>query len=65
MLESLAIIVSIQNLEGFPFVRRAIEDQRLRVHGARFSVAAGELQWLDRDTQKFSAVTENADLRPG
>lgn len=58
MLESLAVMVSIQNLEGFPFVRRAVEDGRLRIHGARFSVAAGELQWLDRDTQTFSTVAE-------
>lgn len=58
MLESLAVIVSIRNLEGFPFVRRAIDDRRIRIHGARFSVAAGELQWLDPDAQVFAAVSE-------
>jgi len=58
MLESLAVIVSIRNLEGFPFVRRAIDDRRIRLHGARFSVAAGELEWLDPDDQRFTRVTE-------
>lgn len=59
-LESLAVLTSIGNLATFPFVRAALESGRLVIHGARFSIAAGELQWLDPATQTFAAVDEAA-----
>ncbi len=58
LLESLAVMESIKNLRTFPFVAAATERTGLRVHGARFSVAAGELQWLDPATNTFQTVTE-------
>lgn len=56
LLESLAVMTSIENLKGFPFVKNAIEQRALKIHGARFSIAAGELQWLDPETGAFSPV---------
>lgn len=55
-MESLAVSLSIENLQTFPFVREAMAAGRLRLHGARFSIAEGELQWLDPKTGAFAAV---------
>ncbi len=59
-LESLAVLTSIANLKTFPFVRQAIAERRLVIHGARFSIAAGELQWLDAETETFASIVEHA-----
>ncbi len=55
-LESLAVGVSIRNLATFPFVKAALDKGALRIHGARFSIAAGELQWRDPETGRFATV---------
>ena len=46
-LEHLAVQHSLRNLGTFPFVRAAVASGRLALHGAWFSIAEGELQWLD------------------
>ena len=38
---------SLDNLLTFPFVRQAVDDGRLRLHGAHFSIADGRLTVLD------------------
>ena len=55
-LEHLSIKYSLENLSGFPFVQDAIDRNVLALHGAWFSIAEGELHWLDRDTGTFDAV---------
>lgn len=40
---------SLQRLMTYPFVRERVEAGNLKVHGARFSIADGELQWLTVD----------------
>jgi len=57
-LESLAVLASIENLKTFPFVRKALADGRISISGARFSIAAGELQWLDGETSAFVPVSD-------
>jgi carbonic anhydrase len=42
-LEEAAIFNSLANLMTFPFVRAAVEQSRLRLHGAYFDVATGAL----------------------
>ncbi len=61
LMESLAVGVSIQNLKTFPFIQKALAEGRLRIHGARFSIAAGELEWRDPDTGVFEKVDVAAD----
>lgn len=56
-LERMAVQQSLQNLTTFPFVARAIEEGRLALHGAWFSIAEGELHWLDWDAGVFELVT--------
>lgn len=59
-LERLAIRVSLANLATFPFVGDAVEDDRLALHGAWFSIADAELRWLDRDTGAFEPIDLDA-----
>ena len=56
-LEHLSIKYSLDNLRGFPFVQDAVNHKTLSLHGAWFSIAEGELHWLDQDTGSFEAVT--------
>lgn len=55
-LERIAIQVSLSNLTTFPFISDAMEDGRLALHGAWFSIADAELRWLDRDTGVFEQI---------
>tara|TARA_R110002072_G_scaffold62217_2_gene155964 strand:- start:3591 stop:4226 length:636 start_codon:yes stop_codon:yes gene_type:complete len=48
-LELRAICHSIERLKTYPFVEKAIGEGRLALHGARFGVADGELEWLGED----------------
>jgi carbonic anhydrase len=55
-LEHLAVRQSLRNLESFPFIAAEIEARRLALHGAWFSIAQGELHWLDRARNVFEPV---------
>jgi len=55
-LERRAVLRSLANLSAFPFVAEAVSDGRLALHGAWFSIAEGELRWLDRGTGTFELV---------
>lgn len=57
-LEQRAVQLSLDNLRSFPFVRQAIAEGRLALHGAWFSIAEGRLEWLDPDTGRFAPVVE-------
>jgi carbonic anhydrase len=56
-LEQLAIGYSLANLATFSFVGIAVAERRLSLHGAWFSIADGELEWLDRETGAFERIT--------
>lgn len=57
-LEHLAVQKSIANLLTFPFVAGAVAEGKLRIDGAWFSIAEGELQWLDGSSGDFVAVRD-------
>ncbi len=57
-LERLAIVQSLHNLLSFPFVAQAISEGKLTLGGAWFSIAEGELHWLDRERGVFERVDE-------
>jgi carbonic anhydrase len=52
----MAVQYSLQNLTSFPFVEAAIAAGRLRLHGAWFAIAEGELEWLDEASGRFDPV---------
>lgn len=47
---------SMERLMSFPFIADAVQEGTLALHGARFGIADGELEWLLPDG-RFHAVT--------
>jgi carbonic anhydrase len=56
VLEHEAIKYSLKNLETFAFVRDAVRRGKLDLCGGWFSIAEGELHWLNAATGVFEAV---------
>jgi carbonic anhydrase len=54
--EQMAVRYSLQNLLRFPFVEAAVEAGRLRLYGAWFAIAEGELEWLDAASGEFEPI---------
>ena len=55
-LEKQAVIVSLENLISFPFVKAAVEDERLTLHGVWSNTGEGGLEQLDPATDSFIPV---------
>jgi carbonic anhydrase len=55
-LEKQAVIVSLENLIGFPFVKAAVEAEELSLHGLWNDISAGSLEFYDSETDAFAAV---------
>jgi carbonic anhydrase len=55
-LEREAVIVSLDNLMTFPFVRAAVEAEELTLHGLWHDIGEGDLFWYDSQTEGFQLV---------
>lgn len=55
-LELASVELSLQNLMTFPFVKAAVDDGALQLHGAYFGVASGTLLVLKPSTGVFEPV---------
>ena len=55
-LEKEAVVVSLENLMTFPFVRKAVEDDMLTLHGLWNDTGAGALEQYDPATGGFLAI---------
>lgn len=55
-IEKAAVLRSIENLMTFPFVKKRVEENELKLHGAYFGVAEGSLSIVDQTTNEFSRV---------
>ena len=55
-LEKQAVLVSLENLMTFPFVRDAVADDRLTLHGLWNNIGAGELEQYDPARDDFSPI---------
>lgn len=51
VLELKSVQHSVERLKTFPFVREAMETRGLELHGARFGIAGGVLEWMQADGQ--------------
>ena len=54
--EYASILNSLDNLLTFSFVRQAVEDGRVKLHGVHFSIADGRLAALDPETGAVTAL---------
>lgn len=48
-MELLAVHHSVTRLHQFPFVTEAVKSRGMQLHGARFSIATGILEWMNAD----------------
>jgi carbonic anhydrase len=55
-LEKAAVVISLNNLMTFPFVRAAVEDDMLTLHGAWNDIAGGGLEVFDAISSGFAAL---------
>ena len=55
-LEKLAVVASLNNLMTFPFVRAAVEDELLTLHGLWNDIAEGGLECWDEERDAFIAL---------
>jgi carbonic anhydrase len=55
-MEKEAVIISLENLMTFPFVRAALADERLTLHGLWTDTGAGGLEQYDPVVNGFVAV---------
>jgi carbonic anhydrase len=55
-LEKEAVIVSMENLMTFPFVREAVEEEKLTLHGLWTDIGEGGLEYYDTKTKSFVPV---------
>lgn len=54
--ERQSVIVSLENLMTFPFVRSRVERGELEIHGWYLDIAKGEMSRYDKDSDKFIKV---------
>jgi carbonic anhydrase len=55
-LEKQAVVVSLENLMTFPFVRQAVEAEELTLHGLWTSMGEGSLEQYDAEHDRFVPV---------
>ena len=55
-LEKAAVVVSLENLMTFPFVREAVEDEMLTLHGLWNDIAAGGLEVFEAEAGAFVSL---------
>ncbi len=55
-LEKASIVISLENLMSFPFVKSAIEDERLSVHGLWNDIGEGSVEVYDPQTASFKPI---------
>ncbi len=48
--------LSLERLMSFPFIAERVSQGVLRLEGARFGIADGQLEWLDKETGLFKPV---------
>ncbi len=55
-LEKEAVLISLENLMTFPFVKKAVEDDMLSLHGLWKNIADGSLDAYDPATSEFHQI---------
>ncbi|MBD3679783.1 MAG: carbonic anhydrase [Rhodobacteraceae bacterium] len=55
-LEQQAVLISLENLMSFPFVRDAVEAETLALHGLWTDIGEGSLQYFDPTREGFVSV---------
>jgi carbonic anhydrase len=59
--EQAAILLSLENLLSFPWVRELVDNKTLALHGWYFDIAAGELSAYSAETATFTPLVAGSD----
>lgn len=54
--EQAAVLISLENLQTFPWIREAMEAGRIRLHGWYFDLKSGELHAYDAESGHFEPL---------
>ena len=55
-LEEESIKISINNLYSFPYIKKAVEDKNLSIHGLIHDIGSGRLKFLNPRTEEFENI---------
>ena len=55
-LEKESIKISINNLIDFPFIKKALDREKLVIHGLWHDIGSGELEMLDSSQLHFTKI---------
>ncbi len=55
-LEHMGVVIALENLQGFPFIRDAIESGQLTLHGIWHDIRDGGLMAINPETGEFETV---------
>ncbi len=55
-LEKQTVLVSLENLVGFPFIKSALEEERISLHGLWHNIGSGILSYYNSETRSFELV---------
>jgi carbonic anhydrase len=55
-LEKQAVLISLENLMSFPFIKAAVEDDTLSLHGVWNDIGDGSLEAYDATTDAFAPI---------
>lgn len=56
-----SVLLSLRNLETFPWVKERMDAGKLKLHGWYFDLVEGELSTYDPETKRFQPVPATAD----
>ena len=55
-LQEESIKISLDNLLSFPYVKKAVDQKKLSIHGLIYDIGLGELKFLNPLTDKFESI---------
>jgi len=56
--EKLSVISQIENLLTYPAVKRAVDEEKIHIHGWVYDIEDGEIEYYDPDAGAFKALSE-------
>lgn len=58
-LEKEGVLISLENLVGFPFVKSALENGTLTIHGLWNDIGEGNVEYYDAEKKKFTTLNKH------
>ena len=59
--EKLSVVSQIENLLTYPDVRKAVNEEKIHIHGWIYDIESGEIEYYDPDTGQFKSLAALAE----